>query len=192
MGFNSLARTLRHLWNWYRGKRIVHADTKRGRVVVRTGHNSAHRSNGCQWYLQRYVVAQGLPPLPRCTRGHLDEPATFLSVTRVDGTKLDQARRWYERRHGALPDGQELELVCVFDPDVDTPASRALCYRPNEIYEIEYPWLSSDYSGEPFGTYSGTWYGSGTLRTDAIMDFEIFWEVGANGSPLPSRGASWR
>lgn len=183
---------MRRTWNWIRGKRILLTDPKRGRVMIRTGHNSANRKNGGQWYLQRYEVANGLPPLPLCSRGRLDNPVTILKVERFTGDKLDRARRWYEMRHQVLQEGQDLELVCVFEPNDKAPEARVMHYRPNEIFEVEYPWLSSQYSGPSFASYFGTWYGSGTLKENDIMDFEIFWDAGPRPQPLPKWGASWR
>jgi hypothetical protein len=116
----------------------------------------------------------------------------ILMVERCSGTDLAQARRWYEKQHGPLPDGQELELVCVFDPNDHAPESRSMRYRPNEVFEIEYPWLSSQYQGPAFASYFGTWYGAGSLGEEDTMDFEIFWQVGRDARPLPRWGASWR
>jgi hypothetical protein len=179
-------------WNWIRGKRIILNDSKRGRVMIRTGHNSAHRNDGGQWYLLRYEVANGLPPLPLCSRGFLNNPVTIFQIERFTGAELTRARRWYTMRYGALQEGQALMLACVFDPNEKTPNSRVMLYRPNEIFEIEYPWLSSQYNGPSFISYFGTWYGSGTLKENDIMDFESFWEVGSGSQPLPKWGASWR
>jgi len=96
--------------------------------MIRTGHNSANRNNGGQWYLQRYEVANGLTPLPLCSRVRLDNPMTILLVERVTGDKLTRARRWYEVRHGVLQEGQALELVCVSDPHDKAPELRVLHY----------------------------------------------------------------
>jgi hypothetical protein len=192
MKIYSLGQKLRRIWNWIRGKRIILIDPKRGRVMIRTGHNSANRNNGGQWYLQRYEIANGLPPLPLCSRGRFDNPMTIFQVERFTGDELTLAKRWYEMKHGVLQEGQNLELVCVFDSNDGTPESRVMCYRPNEIFEIEFPWLSSQYDGPSFSTYFGTWYGSGMLKENHIMDYEIFWDVGPKSQPLPKRGASWR
>ncbi len=188
----SLHPKLRRIWNWIRGKRIICTDPKLGRVMIRTGHNSANRNTGGQWYLQRYEVANGLPPLPLCCRGRLNDPVATLQVERFTGAELTQARHWYETRHGVLPEGQDLVLVCVFDPNNEAPESPVMRYRPNEVFEIEYQWLSSQYCGPSFASYFGTWYGSGTLKENDIMDFEIFWDVGPGAQPLPRLGASWR
>jgi hypothetical protein len=192
MATSRLARKLRRWWNWIRGKRIVVTDPMRGRVMIRTGRNSATRNHGGQWYLLRYEAAQGVPPLPRCSRGRLDRPVAGLQVTRADAEQALLARRWYERRHGPLPPGQELDVACAFDATDATADSLVMRYRPNEVFEVEHPWLSSRYSGRRFASYFGTWYGSGRLKETDIMDFEAFWEVGAGSRLLPRWGASWR
>jgi hypothetical protein len=192
MNATSLAHRLRLLWNWLRGKRIAFTDRERGRVMIRTGHNSANRDDGGQWYLHRYELAHGRPPLPRCCRGRLDDPVAVLRVERVGGEALARARRWYESRHGALAKGQALELVCVADPDGERPSERTMRYRPNETFEIESPWLSSEYAGPSFASYFGTWYGSGILDEEDVMDFEAFWSVGPYPRLLSRWGASWR
>lgn len=188
----SWRKKLRHLWNWLRGKRIICTDPQRGRVKIRTGHNSANRNNGGQWYIQRYEVANGPPPLPLCSRGRLDNPKTIFQVQRYTGEELVMAKLWYKAKHGELPEGQELELVCVFERNQKIPGARVMHYRPDEIFEIEYPWLSTDYSGPAFDCYFGTWYGQGMLGPGDIMDFEIFWRVAPASKPLPKWGASWR
>jgi hypothetical protein len=192
MATYSLGRKLGRIWNWIRGKRIIPTDPKRGRVMIRTGHNSANRSNGCQWYLQRYETANGVPPLPLCSRGHLGKSVTMFRVERFTGAELIQAKHWYETRHGRLREGQDLLLVCVYDPDDTIPESRVMHYRPNEIFEIEHPWLSSQYSGTSFTTYFGTWYGSGMLKENDVMDWEIVCDVRPGSKILPRWGASWR
>jgi hypothetical protein len=109
-----------------------------------------------------------------------------------NGDELNRARRWYATQHGTLQEGQDLMLVCVFDPTNGAPESRTMHYRPNEIFEIEHPWLSSPYGGPAFAIYFGTWYGSGLLKESQIMDFERFYDVGPGSSPLPKWGVSWR
>lgn len=187
----SLIQKLMRTWNWIRGKRIILTDFKQGRVLIRTGHNSANRNYGGQWYLQRYEVSYGLPPLPRCSRGRLENPKHMFLVERIDGDKLTMAKRWFETRYGALREGQDLQLVCVYDPDHKTPDHKVMYYRPNEIFEIEHPWLSSQYDGPFFESYFGTWYGTGTLKEEDTMDFEAFWEVDPETQPLPKWGAAW-
>lgn len=182
---------LRRAWNWLRGKRIRVTDPVRGRVMIRTGHNSAERRNGCQWYVQRYEVAKGVPPLPVCARGYLRKPVTMFQVERCGGVELSRAKRWYERRHGRLRAGEDLVLACVYDPDASTARSRIMHYRPNEIFEIEHPWLSSERGGPSFATYFGTWYGSGMLEEDAVMDWEVVCELEPGLNILPRWGASW-
>jgi hypothetical protein len=114
-------------------------------------------------------------------------------VEQFTGEELTRARRWYEMRHGAMQEGQDLVIACAFEPNHKTPELRMMHYRPNEVFEIEYPWLSAQYDGPSFAIYFGTWYGSGTLKEDDVMDFEIFCNVGPGGSrPLPRLGASWR
>jgi hypothetical protein len=180
----SLYQKLRHVWNWFRGKRIIHSDPKHGRVMIRTGYNSANRNNGGQWYLQRYENANGLLPLPLCSRSRLDNPVTILQAERFTGDELTQAKCWYEIRQGVLQKDQDLELDCVYDPNGKAPESRIMHYRPNEIFEIEFPWLSLHYNGPAFVSYFGTWYGSGLLKENDFMDFEIFWNVGPKSQPL--------
>lgn len=189
----TLDQKLRRIWNWIRGKRITHSDHKRGRVLIRTGHNSANRSNGGQWYLLRYDATNGPPPLPRFSRGRLDNPVTHFEVTRFTGEELTRARRWYELHHGVLQEGQELLLVCIYEPnDKTSPKLLTMAYRPNEIFEVEHPWLSSQYSGPSFATYFATWYGSGILKESDVMDFEIFCHLRPGIKPLPWWGATWR
>ena len=94
-------------------------------------------------------------------------------------------------RYGALKEGQALELVCVYESNHKTPGLRVLPYRPNEIFEVEHPWLSSKYNGPSFESYFGTWYGTGTLKEEDTMDFEAFWDVGPGSQPLPKWGAAW-
>jgi hypothetical protein len=192
MEISRLAKKLRRGWNWLRGKRIIWTDPSRGRVMIRTGYNSASRSNGGQWYLLRYEIAGGVPPLPLCSRGRLDQPVASLGVSRCTGVELLLARSWYEARHGPLPAGHDLDLVCAFDPGDSTADSRLMRYRPNEVFEVEHPWLSARYNGRPFASYFGTWYGAGSLKQTDLMDFEAFWEVGTGSQLLPKRGASWR
>jgi hypothetical protein len=192
MAIVRLTGKLRRWWNWIRGKRIVVTDPARGRVMIRTGRNSATRDNGGQWYLLRYETANGVPPLPRCSRGRLDRPVAYLEVIRASAEELLLAKRWYERRHGPLPAGQDLDVACAFDDRASTGRLRVMRYRPNEVFEVEHPWLSSRYSGSWFSSYFGTWYGSGRLEEADVMDFETFWEVRAESKPLPRWGASWR
>jgi hypothetical protein len=189
---NTLGARLRRAWNWCRGKRIVVTDPGRGRVMVRTGRNSASRSNGGQWYLQRYEVANGLPPLPVCCRGRLADPVITFCVERHTGKELAAVRRWYEAKHGRLHDGQDLVLACVYEPSRASPELRLMHYRPTEVFEAEHPWLSSEYRGPSFVGYFGTWYGSGLVEEDHSMDFEVFYEVHPGWTPLPRLGASWR
>lgn len=191
MAIYSLGQKLRRTWNWFRGKRIIYTDPRRGRVMIRTGYNSANRSSGGQWYLVRYEVENGVPPLPLFCRGRLHSPLTTFQVERFTGEEFIKARRWYEMRYGVLQGGQNLVLACIFDPNDKAPESRIMHYRPNEIFEVEHPWLSSQYSGPSFAAYFGTWYGSGMLKENDIMDFEIFCEVGSISLPLPRWGASW-
>jgi hypothetical protein len=181
----------RHVWNWLMGKRIVHTCRRRGRVMVRTGRNSSRRTTGGQWYIQSYERQAGPPPLPRCARGQLDDPLVELRVARYDGDALAAARRWYERAHGPLAASHELELVCVYDPDLPAEDGPRMAYRPNEVFEVEYPWLCDGYDGPRFTGYFGTWYGSGYLTPGEAMDFEIFWTIGSEARPLPPQGASW-
>jgi hypothetical protein len=187
-----LSRKLRRTWNWFRGKRIVVTDPARGRVMIRTGRNSARRDNGGQWYLQRYEAAHGLPPLPVCCRGRLQNAATAFRVERFSGEEFASARRWFEVRHGSLREGQALVLACIYDPSDATPESRLMRYGPSQTFEAEHPWLRSSYRGPSFVTYFGTWYGSGTVREDHLMDFEMFCEVRPGWKPFPRWGASWR
>jgi hypothetical protein len=188
----SLLIKARLVWNWIQGKRITVTDPERGRVMVRTGRNSANRNTGGQWYLQSYEKANGPPPLPRCSRGRLDDPETVFEVKRFTGEKLNQARRWFESRHGKLNGSQDLMLACVYEPNGEDPDSCFMHYRPKETYEVEYPWLGSYYGGPCFNSYFGTWYGSGLIEDGHAMDFEIFWEVGPRKRILPKWGATWR
>lgn len=187
-----LALRLRRVWNWMQGKRILLIDPGRGRVRVRTGRNSSTRSNGGQWYLLRYDIRNGLPPLPECSRGPLERPESRLHAERCTGNEHALARQWYEMRHGQIPPDQELDLVCVSDPDDSRPGSQLMRYRPNEVFEVEHPWLSSSYDGRSFASYFATWYGSGVLGDGHVMDFERSWEVHRGGRRLPKWGASWR
>ena len=188
---NSFRKRIRLVWNWIMGKRIRHTCRKRGRVLVKTGRNSANRNSGGQWYIQRYESTHGTPPLPRCCRGSLDNPGAELQVERFGGDELALARRWYESNHGPLEEGQKLDLVCVFDPGDDPRAVPLMQYRSDEVFEIEYPWLSSYYDGPEFVSYFGTWYGQSRLQDEDTMDFEIFWDVKSQARPLPDYGASW-
>jgi hypothetical protein len=187
-----IGRRLRRLWNWLHGKRIIVSEPPRGRVMIRTGSNSASRSNGCQWYLQRYEAANGIPPLPVCSRGRLHRPLTTFQVERFTGEELSLLRRWYEGRHGLLEKGQELVLVCVFDPNEATARSRVMSYGPTQVFEAEYEWLRSGYQGPPFATYFGTWYGTGAIGDDHHMDFEMFCHVHPGWKPFSRWGTSWR
>jgi hypothetical protein len=117
---------------------------------------------------------------------------TVFQTEQFTGEKLTFARHWYEARYGILQEDQELMLVCVFDPNEKMPPSRVMHYGPNEIFEIEHPWLSSQHDGPTLAIYFGTWYGSGMLKENDIMDFEIFCDVGPMSRPLPKWGASWR
>lgn len=192
MARSAFGKKLRRIWNWLQGKRITLVDPARGRVVVRTGRNSSTRSNGGQWYIVRYEIASGLPPLPRGARGRLDRPKSILIAKRCLGEQHVLARRWYERRHGTLPEGHDLDLVCVYDSSVSTADEGIMHYQPSEVFEIEHPWLSSTDHGRSFPSYFGTWYGSGTLKEQDLMDFEAFWELRPSARPLPKWGATWR
>ena len=185
------SKNLRHIWNWVRCKRILETDHVLGRVIIRTGHNSSSRNSGGQWYLLRHDRVNGPPPLPICSRGRLDKPIAFFHTKRMSENELKQARQWYEKRFGNLKEHQDLELVCVYDPSDNVQQSRTMQYRPNEIFEIEHPWLSSQYDGPTFTSYFGTWYGSGMLQEHDLMDFEIFWDVGTKSRLLPKWGATW-
>jgi hypothetical protein len=160
--------------------------------MIRTGRNSASRGHGGQWYLQRFEAANGTPPLPVCSRGRLNDPAMTLQAERFTGEELAQARCWYEARHGSLAKGQELVLVCVYDPSETTPGVRVMSYGPSQVFEAEYPWLCSGYQGPAFATYFGTWYGSGSVKEDHEMDFEMLCHVHPGWKPFPRWGASWR
>lgn len=181
----------RRIWNWLRGKRIVLTDPARGRVLVRTGANSSTRDTGGQWYIVTFVAALGPPPLPRCCRGRLESPECRFFARRHSGEPYTQAKRWYEQRHGPLPQGHDLELVCVSEAE-SAAEPQIMRYRPKQIFEIEHPWLSPTYDGPSFSSYFGTWYGSGSLKRDHIMDFEAFWRVAPGSLHLPRWGATWR
>jgi hypothetical protein len=183
-----LRRKLKRVWNWLRGKRIRVVDPVRGRVRIRTGHNSATRSYGGQWCIVRFAIMNGLPPLPLCTRGPLDDPIAVLCVKRCHGPELELAKGWYQRRHGQLPVGHDLDLICVCDPGNEMEL--VMSYRPDEVFEIEHPWLGAQ-PGATFASYIGSWYGPGRLRETDNMDFEAFWEVRQGVPPLPRWGASW-
>lgn len=187
-----LTKKLRRLWNWLQGKRIRLVDPARGRVLVRTGRNSSTRSYGGQWYIVRYDMSAGLPPLPKGSRGRLDNPTSLLLPKRCRGEEYTAAKLWYERKHGPLPEGHDLDVVCVYDSSVSTADQGIMHYKPSEVFEIEHPWMSSKYAGPWFSSYFGTWYGFGILKENALMDFEAFWELRPGVRPLPRLGATWR